>query len=75
VGELLVEVAILAILFAAILLVITLQICYVWILSTWVGLLSNGVGLFSREKVLENMSTPLSEHQSVELLSTSQWNF
>ena len=32
-------------------------------LSTWVGLLSIGVGLFSGERVLENMPTPsLSSH-------------
>ena len=53
-SKLLVEVTILAVVF-----------CY---LNTWVGplsnrmgLLSNGVGLFLRERVLENMSTSLFE--------------
>jgi len=55
--------------FAAILSIITLQICYLWIfeylgvglLSKRVSLLSNGVGLFSGERVLENTPAPFFE--------------
>ena len=45
--------------FAAILFIITTLIS--GFLSTWLGLLSNGVGLFSGERVLENTPTFLFE--------------
>ena len=52
-SELLVEVTILAVL-------LLLLFCSYksGFLSAWVGLLSNGVSLFSRERVLKNTLTP-----------------
>ena len=55
-SELLVEVTILAVLFFFSLLHYKSAVS--GFLSTWVGLLSNGVGLFSGVRVLENMPTP-----------------
>ena len=64
-SELLVEVTILAVLFATILLIHYKSVMSGF-LGTWVGLLLNGVGLFWRERVLENIPTPpaLSSHLS-----------
>jgi len=58
-SELLVEVTILAVLFCCSLL--HYKSAMSGFLSTWVGLLSNGVGLFLGVRVLENMPTPLFE--------------
>ena len=56
-SELLVEVSILAVLFCRYF--ARYYIAKSEFLITWVGLLSNGVGLFLRERVIENTPTPL----------------
>jgi len=58
-SEILVEFTILAVLFCCSLL--HYRSVMSGFLSTWVGLLSIGVSLFSGERVLENMPTPLFE--------------